>query len=101
MGMLPFDQLFKTQCRAAESAFASHCATVCVCEEILNRCQKKRTQTSFLRPDGIQAFSLKQKCKKALGKILSFFWGMALAAHKAINRPPIVATKVFERFASL
>src|SRR6478609_5983744 len=101
MGMLPSDQLFQRQCRTAVSAFASHCATVCVCEEILYRCQKERTQTSFLRPDCIQAFSLKQECKKTLGKILCFFWGVALAPHKAINRPPIVATQIFERFASL
>ena len=80
------------------SALDRHGATPLVGHKIFQCPKQIRAKASLFPADSGQALVLYQICKKSLGNILCFLGGSTLSLHEAVNRSPINAAEVFERF---
>src|SRR6202022_12225 len=60
--------------------------------------QQIRTQASFLLSNSVQVPPFEQERKETLSEVPRFLRVNTLLAHKSVERPPVGATKFFERF---
>src|SRR5439155_2057318 len=68
-------------------------------QEILERRQQIRTQTSPLLPHSFEVPPFEQPRKKSLSKILRFLRSIALASDEPVKWPPVGSAKLFQRFS--
>src|SRR6266478_343768 len=65
---------------------------------MFHRCKQIRTQTSLFLPDSFEVPPLQQPRKETLGEILRLLWSNTLSPYEAVNRSPISAAKLLQRF---
>ncbi len=93
-------QFFQRDESLSFPALGRHRATPFIGQKIFQRLKQIRTKPPLLLPDSIQAFTLEQRCKKTLGKILRFLMAASLPPNECVKWPPVNAAKCFERLAS-
>src|ERR1041385_625917 len=65
---------------------------------MFKRCEQIGTETSFLFADSIEVSALQDQCEEALSEIFCLFRVGALPSYETVDRAPVGATKLFERF---
>src|SRR5713101_2080269 len=98
IGDLRLEQFLQWDMRTALVPLNTAGALPLAGQEMFERHEQIRTQTSLLAADSLQTSSFKQTGEKFLDQILCVLWFNTLASDKSVERSPISSAKYFECF---